>query len=196
VRLTRLALTGGIATGKTYVLNRLRERGIAVIDSDDIVHRELAGSRNIAQTVAREFGSDVVLHDGSVDRARVAAKVFDDPAARRKLEAILHPVVYHVIEEWFHSLGERLGVASIPLLYETGHEKDFDAVIVTSCTAEQQLERLAARGLPRDAAEKRIAAQIPVDQKAARADFVIWTGGTTAETDAQIARVMEEIGGG
>ena len=186
---TRLALTGGIATGKSYVLDRLRQRGVAVIDADDIVHRELAAPRT-AHAVARALGADVLRPDGSVDRAHVAAKVFDDPAARQRLETILHPVVYEAIAEWFQSLGGRCGVASIPLLYETGHEKDFDAVIATACTPAQQLDRLAARGLSREEAEKRIAAQLPADQKAARADFVIWTSGTTAETDAQIERVM------
>jgi dephospho-CoA kinase len=189
----RVALTGGIATGKSYVLARLREHGIPVIDADQIVHEALGPSTPTTEQIAREFGAVMLNADGSVDRAKLGEKVFADAEARLRLEAIVHPFVYETILNWFEAGKAPIGVASIPLLYETHREGDFDAVVVTACKADQQLERMIERGMSEMQARCRMAAQMPAAEKAARADYVIWTGGTTHETDAQVEELLIKL---
>jgi dephospho-CoA kinase len=190
----RVALTGGIATGKSYVLARLRERGIPVIDADRIVHEALGPSTATTEHILREFGTAMLNTDGSVDRARLGEKVFADAEARLRLEAIVHPLVYETILNWFEADRAPIGVASIPLLYETHREGDFDAVVVTACKADQQVQRMIGRGMSDVEARRRMAAQMPAAEKAARADYVIWTGGTTDETDVQVEELLIELG--
>ena len=190
----RLALTGSIATGKSYVLSRLKERGVPVIDADDIVHEMLGSRTPTADAIAAEFGSDFLNADGSVDRGKMAAKVFSEPSARLRIESIIHPAVYETIRKWFDTLDGPVAVASIPLLYETNRQDDFDAVVATVCPPEVQLERLLARaGMSQDEARQRIAAQLPAGEKASRADYVIQTGGTKAETDRQVAGLLAAL---
>ena len=190
----RLALTGGIATGKSYVLSRLKDRGVPVIDADDIVHEMLGSRTPTADAIAAEFGSDFLNADGSVDRGKMAAKVFSEPSARLRIEAIIHPAVYETIRKWFDTLDGPVAVASIPLLYETNRQDDFDAVVATVCPPEVQLQRLLARaGMSHEEARQRIAAQLPAGEKASRADYVIQTGGTKAETDRQVAGLLAAI---
>jgi dephospho-CoA kinase len=190
----RVALTGGIATGKSYVLAQLRERGIPVIDADHIVHEALGPNTPTTEQILREFGAAVLKADGSVDRAKLGEKVFAAAEARLRLEAIVHPFVYETILNWFEAGKAPIGVASIPLLYETHREGDFDAVVVTACKADQQLERMTERGMSEVEARRRMAAQMPAAEKAARADYVIWTGGTTHETDVQVEELLIKLG--
>ena len=186
----KVALTGGIATGKSYVLRHLRERGIPTIDSDDIVHDALRPKTPVTQAIALQFGTVVLSVDGSVDRAVLGAKVFADAKARLRLEAIVHPLVYETIRKWFEAGDRPIGVVSIPLLYETHRETDFDVVVVTACKPEQQVQRLMARGLSEEEARLRMAAQIPTEDKASRAGHVIWTSGDVSETDAQVDELL------
>ena len=157
--LLRVALTGGIATGKSYVRSRLQ--------------------------------------DGSLDRRALGLVVFGDPQARADLEAIVHPLVREATAAWLDRLaaaGESLAVADIPLLYETGRDRDFDRVIVTSCPPSQQVARVVERdGLTPAQAEARIAAQMPTDAKVQKADFVVDTGGTFGDTNRQVDRVVEKL---
>ena len=191
----KVALTGGIATGKSYVLARLNERGVPVIDADDIVHAMLASRTPATDAIAAQIGREFLKPDGSVDRALLAAKVFGEPSARRQVEAILHPQVYDVIRKWFDELDGAMGVASIPLLYETNRQGDFDVVVVTVCPAETQLQRLLARdGMSDEEARQRIAAQMPAEEKAARGDLVIRTGGAKADTDRQVDELVAALG--
>jgi dephospho-CoA kinase len=182
----KVALTGGIATGKSYVLSRLRERDVPCIEADDVVHDALGAGMPAAQEIARQFGPTFLNPDGSVSRARLGEKVFGNPESRLQLEGIIHPSVYQTIRRWFDGLEHPLGVASIPLLYETGREGDFDFVAATLCSSEQQLERVIRRGLSEDEARQRLAAQMPAQEKARRANFVIHTGGATSATDRQV----------
>jgi dephospho-CoA kinase len=122
--------------------------------------------------------------------------VFADATARRDLEAIVHPAVYRAIEaamRAFEKAGDRLAVVEIPLLYESGGASDFDRVIVTACSEENQRQRLIARGLSEERAGQVIAAQKPTAEKAALADFVIRTDGSRAETDVQIRDVLSSL---
>jgi dephospho-CoA kinase len=212
----RVALTGGIASGKSYVLARLCARGVPTIDADALVHEALAtGSAALPRITAR-FGRRVLAHDGSVDRQALGTLVFADPKAREDLEAILHPEVFRRIDEWFTSLsighrtsdighstsdiGHRtsdavsFAVADIPLLFETHHEGLFDRVIVTTCSTKKQVERLRERnGLTEEEAHQRLQAQLPITEKARRAHYVIDTNGTFEETDRQVERVLGEL---
>jgi len=189
----KVALTGGIATGKSYVLARLKDRGISTIDADDVVHEALGPGTPTAHAIAAQFGRIFLKPDGGIDRALLAGPVFGDPQTRRQLEAIVHPVVYETIRSWFDTLDAPLGVASIPLVYETGREKDFDAVVVTVCPRGMQVQRLRDRGMSEEEAHQRIGAQMPADEKAARGDFVIRTDGTMAETDRQVEELLVSL---
>jgi dephospho-CoA kinase len=190
----RVALTGGIATGKSYVLARLKERGMPTIDADEIVHEAFGPGTPISAAIATQFGREFLKPDGSVDRARLGAKVFKEPRTRHQVEAIVHPLVYTKIQNWFDRLDQPTGVACIPLLYETGHEKDFDFVAVTVCPPEVQLQRLLDRDrMSEEAARQRIAAQMSAEEKAARADFVIHTGGTKPATDDQVDQLVTAL---
>jgi dephospho-CoA kinase len=193
----RIALTGGIATGKSYVLARLRARGVPCLDADEIVHGVEAPGTEATAAIADRFGADVLGADGSVDRAKLGSVVFADPAARRALEAIVHPAVYRAIAAGlraFSLTGDyRIAVVDIPLLFETGGEKNFDKVIVTACPEETQLARLRERGLTEERARERVAAQWPTETKSARADFVIDTAGSFDDTDRQVDDVLRAV---
>src|SRR5581483_5632250 len=194
--MTRIALSGGIATGKSYVLERFRQRGIPCLDADALAHGvEAAGTEATTQIAAR-FGADVLAADGSVDRRKLGPIVFADPSARRELEAIVHPAVYRAIAagiRGFELTGERVVIVDVPLLFETGHEKEFDRVIVTSCPPDVQPARLRERGMTDEDARRRLAAQWPTDKKIAGATHVIRTDGTFAETDRQIEQIVQQL---
>ena len=195
----RVALTGGIASGKSHCLARFRELGAPAIDAD-VVAREVVvpGTPGLAAIVAR-FGGTILRQDGSLDRPALAGIVFGDPDARRDLEAIVHPAVYGAIRAWFTGLESGpavppAAIADIPLLYETGHEADFDRVVVAACRPDEQLDRLVrGRGLTQEEAAMRIAAQMPIAEKARRADFVVDTSGSFAETDRQVDEVWRTL---
>ena len=193
----KVGLTGGIATGKSYVLEQFRRRGFPCLDADELAHGVMAAGTEASRAIADRFGHEVLGPGGSVDRARLAPAVFADSAARRDLEAIVHPAVYRAIEAAVRGF-ERVGVGpmvivDVPLLYETGHAGDFDCVIVTACPADVQLERLMKRGMIEADARQRLAAQLPTSEKAARADFVIQTGGSYEDTDRQVEDILASL---
>lgn len=189
----RVALTGGIATGKSFCALRFAALGAAVVDADLLAREAVEpGSAGLAAVSAR-FGDSVLLPDGGLDRAALGALVFSDRSARADLEAIVHPEVYRRINDWFagRPAGTRVAIADIPLLYETGHEHDFDRVVVCACAPAEQLRRVMARDrLPADAARARLAAQWPIGEKVARADHVIWTDRGFEETEQQVRAVF------
>ena len=189
----RVALTGGIASGKSYCLGRLAALGVPVIDADQIARDVVRpGSAALAAITAR-FGPGILEASGALDRGALAAVVFADPSARQDLEAIVHPDVYAAIEAWFARLSAPVAIADIPLLFETEQEGQFDAVIVAACPPDQQLERLRARGHSETEARQRLASQLSVDSKSRRADYVINTSGTFEETDRQVLEVWERL---
>jgi len=193
--IVRVALTGGIATGKSHCLAKFATLGVPTIDADRLAHDAVEpGSHGLA-AVLRRFGSNLVLPNGQLDRAALGRLVFADASARLDLEAIIHPIVYASIARWFSTLGanEAFGVADIPLLFETEREGDFDCVIVTACRPEQQLERLQARGLTDLEARQRLDAQMPLAEKLGRATHVIDTSGTLAETDRQVEELVQKM---
>ncbi len=194
----RVALTGGIATGKSYVRQRLQEADIPTIDADVLAREALAPGGPGHRAVVERFGGAVLTDGGTVDRARLGATVFADPQARADLEAIVHPIVYERIEAWYTQLARNgykgPAVADIPLLFETGRHEDFDVVVVATCAPDVQLARVQARdGLDADAAAQRIAAQWPTEAKALHADIVIHTDRSFDDTDAQVRELAVQL---
>ncbi len=199
-RMLRVGLTGGIATGKSYVLEQFRRRGVPCLDSDVLAHGAMVAGAEATAAISARFGAGVLAADGSVDRAKLGPIVFADPAARRDLESIVHPAVYRSIAAGLRGFelveGTPFAVVDVPLLYESGHASEFDKVIVTSCRPERQLARLLARGLTETEARQRLAAQWPTEEKASRADFVIVTDGSFAETDRQLDDALAHLRSG
>ncbi|MFN8059437.1 MAG: dephospho-CoA kinase [Vicinamibacterales bacterium] len=192
----RVALTGGIASGKSTVARALRTAGVPVIDADVVAREAVARGTPGLQAVVDRFGPDVLDEEGALDRRAVADRVFADPTERLALEAIVHPRVRAAIDDWFEHLPPDvdLAAAEIPLLFETGRERDFDAVVVVACEPEAQVARLMARnGLSEAEARQRLAAQWPLAEKLRRTPFVIRTDGTHAETEAQLAAVLARL---
>ena len=197
-RVRRIALTGGIATGKTWVRARFDDLGVPTIDADVLAREVVApGTPGLAAVVTR-FGRDMLTGAGALDRQKLGRLVFADPDARRALEEIIHPEVRKTIDQWFDALDPRVhrwALADIPLLYETGRDRDFDAVIVVACNPETQVKRIVARdGLSDEEARQRMGAQIPIDEKTARADYVIRTDGTLDDTDDQVKAIWKALG--
>lgn len=193
----RIALTGGIATGKSVVRANLERLGVPTVDADVLARRAVEpGTAGLAAIVER-FGPRVILSSGSLDRAALARIVFADPRERKALEAIVHPIVRKATDEWFAALdpaAHSFAVADIPLLYEVGREVDFDATIVAACEADTQLARLKARnGLSDEDARARLAAQLPIAEKVRRADYVIRTDGSLEETARATATVVQAL---
>lgn len=189
----RVALTGGIGTGKTVVLGRFQELGAPVIEADALAREALAPGTPGARAVAERFGTAMVGADGSVDRRALGALVFADDRARRDLEAIVHPDVRRRMAEWLTgraAAADRIAVVEIPLLFETGRERDFDVVLVTACDESEQVRRVMARdGLSEQEVRRRLAAQLPLAEKIRRADHVIRTDGRREDTLARVDTV-------
>jgi len=192
----RVALTGGIATGKSYCLQRFAALGASTIDADALAREAVAPGTRGLRAVVERFGEGILGADGALDRLALGRLVFADNRERAALEAIIHPEVYRHIRDWFANLpgATAVGIADIPLVFETGHYHDFDQVVVVACTAEEQLRRLVARDhLPEADARARLSAQWPIAEKVKRAHHVIWTDGGYAETDRQVADVYAQL---
>ena len=193
----RAALTGGIATGKSFCLRQFAARGVPTIDADQLARDAVEPASPALAAIVQRFGPAVLRADGTLDRAALGDVVFADGAARADLEAIIHPEVYRRINTWLANQphGTALAIADIPLLFETGHEHDFDAVIVAACDADEQLRRLVNRDrLPVEAARARLAAQWPIEEKVRRADYVIRTDGAHTDTERQVDEVLRRLG--
>jgi dephospho-CoA kinase len=194
--LLRVALTGGIATGKSFCLARFAALGVPVVDADALAREVVATGSAALAAIRVRFGDGVMLPDGALDRAALGRIVFHDRAARAELEAIVHPAVYRRISEWFITLppDTRRAIADIPLLFETGHGPDFHRIIVCACEPAEQVRRLVVRDRLSEAdARARLAAQWPIAEKVARADYVIRTDGTMADTEAAVRTVFEKL---
>lgn len=195
----RVALTGGIATGKSFCLARFASLGVPVVDADALAREVVSAGSAALVSIRSRFGDSVIAAGGTLDRAALGRIVFRDRAARADLEAIVHPAVYRRINEWFIMLpaDTRLALADIPLLFETGHGPDFHRIVVCACDPAEQLRRLMVRDRLSDAdARARLAAQWPILEKVARADYVIRTDGTMADTDAEVRTVFEKLKAG
>ena len=190
-----IGLTGSIGMGKSAVAAHLRQRGIAVFDADAEVHKLYQGPA--AQTIGLAFPGTVM--SGVVDRSRLAQALGSDPSSFKRLEAIVHPLVWVAERDFLRAAklrGDKISVLEIPLLFEGGNEKKMDAVIVVSAPIEVQRRRVLERdGMTETRLEDLLARQMPDSEKLRRADFVVDTGGTIPETQAQIDRIVEQLKG-
>lgn len=198
-RVRRVVLTGGIATGKSYVLDRFTALGVSTIDADQLAHATVAPDGPAWQAVRDRFGAAMFDDQGRVDRSKLGALVFADDAALAGLNAIVHPHVRVAIDHWFADLepgdASQFGIVAIPLFYESTRSESFDQVIVTACHDDTQLARVMARGFTADDARRRIGAQLPTREKVRRGDHAIWTDGTFTETDQQVDAVFRILSG-
>ncbi|MDR2372660.1 MAG: dephospho-CoA kinase [Bifidobacteriaceae bacterium] len=184
-----VALTGGIAAGKSAALAYLAELGFPVVDCDALARLVVAPGTPGLAAVAGEFGPGVLAQDGSLDRGALGRVVFGDPAARARLEAITHPLIRAESARALgraRAAGARAAICDIPLLLETGQEGAFGLVVTVSAPEAIRLERMADRGLSRDQARARLAAQVGDERREAAADVVLDGAGPVAALRRQI----------
>ena len=194
----KIGLTGGIATGKSYVLSVLSELGCEVIDADTVAHRAIEQGRPAYFDIIDHFGRDILNEDGSINRAALGAVVFTNKSARERLNEIVHPRVYEAQAEWFEDVARRdpdaIAVADAALMIETGSYRRFDKVIIVHCNPELQLRRLIERnGFTREQAQARISAQAPFEEKLKYADYSIDTSNGFEDTRRQVEKVYEQL---
>lgn len=209
-----IGLTGGIACGKSTVLAILNELGAHTIDADQVTHRLQQPGTPVYEQIVAAFGSDILASpDGPLDRRKLGAIVFNDPAALQRLEQIVHPAVRATIVAWLDQLGKleekaieqqndttapgsppNIAVIDAVKLLEAGWKKDVDAIWIVTCAAEQQVERLMrTRGMSEAEARQRIAAQPPQSSRIAQADVVIDNSGALEQVRAQIEAAWQKI---
>lgn len=193
-----IALTGGIAAGKSTIARRLAEHGAVVVDADAIVRDVQSPGSPVLERIADDFGAGVISADGSLDRAALGAVVFADPEALARLNAIVHPAVRAESERRFAEARQAdpqaVVVYDVPLLAEARAGDEWDLVVVAHAPATVRAERLVAeRGMTRGEAESRIAAQVDDARRLELADRVIDTSGSMAETLDAVDRLWDEL---
>ncbi len=194
-----IGLTGGIASGKSSVAKTLIAQGVGLVDADQLAREVVQpGTDGLAEVVAT-FGEQVLAADGSLDREKLAARVFDDDEARKKLQAITHPRIGRLSAERLaelHASDAIYVVYDAPLLVEVGAHKGMDALIVVAADVETQVARVIARdGASEEDARKRIAAQYPLERKVDVADYVIDNSGSLEQLEARTLEVHAAICG-
>ena len=191
-------LTGNIASGKSTVAAFLRRSGALIIDADQIAHDVVAPGQPALEEIRRHFGDDMLTPEGSLNREKLGRMVFEDPDARRRLEAIVHPRVSAEIDRQMVRIAEHhpdaVVIMDIPLLFETGRTEGLTDIIVVDTPEPIQLQRLIQRnGLSPAEAKARMASQMPLKEKVARATMVIDNSGTLAETERQTLAVYRRL---
>ena len=191
-----VGLTGGIGSGKSTVARMLEARGAVVFDADALARQAVEPGTPGQDAVVERFGANVLAPGGDLDREALASIVFADPAARRDLEAIVHPEVRRLFAEGSEAYRDDdvVVVFSAPLLVETGMHTAFEVLVVVSTPEETQIERLLRdRAMREDAIRSRIAAQAPLEDKAAVADVIVDNEGTLEELEAQVDRLWNDL---
>lgn len=189
-------LTGGVGMGKSTAAEFLRVRGAQVLDTDELARQLVQPGEPALAEIQNSFGKNIIASNGQLRRDELAKIVFADPAARKKLEEILHP---RIRERWLAQIEAwrrencPLAAVVIPLLFETRAELQFNKIICVACSEKSQRERLRARGWNDGQISQRIAAQMPVEQKIARSDFVVWTEGDLKNHELQLDRILEKL---
>ena len=194
----KVGLTGSIAVGKTSVCEMFRKLGCAVLDADDVARAVVEPETPGLAQVVKTFGRSVLRTDGSLDRSGLASIVFADEEKRLLLNSIIHPLVFEVQDRW---LNEReaadpngIAIVDAALMIESGGYRRFDKLIVVWCEPDLQLQRLMTRdSLSRVDAEKRIASQMPQDEKKSYADLLIDTSKGFADTRRQVSEVFGQL---
>jgi len=186
-------LTGGVGMGKSSAAQILARQALPVVDTDVLARQVVEPGQPALEEIRQAFGDGVIASDGHLRRDELARIVFSDPAAREILEALTHPRIQAIwmeqVDLWRARQGAA-GIVIIPLLFETGAEKDFDAIICVACSGATQRKRLEERGWTSEQIGQRIAAQFPIEKKIARADFVAWNEGSYDVLAAQLRRIL------
>ena len=204
MRMLRVGLTGGIGCGKSTVAAMMNDLGCHIINADKMAHALIAPGEPAYDEVVRQFGAHVLAPDGSIDRARLASIVFGDGNKLASLNAIVHPRVLRDIDREFDRLAAKdphgMAVVEAALLIEAGYHEKLDRLILVTCTPEQQLDRLTntafGRAMSREQAEKRIAAQMPVEEKrrmAAGKIVEIDCSGSLDDTKKQVRELVDRL---
>jgi dephospho-CoA kinase len=193
----RIGITGGIASGKSAVARMLREMGFRVIDADRLGHEVIEPETRAYDEIVREFGAGVVGADRRIDRGKLGAIVFADKGKLVRLNEIVHPRVEEEMvrqfAEWKKNGVKDAAFVEAALLVEAGYQKNLDGLVVAWCKPEQQVERLIARGLSEAEARRRIASQMPVEEKLKFATVKIDCSGTLEETRRQVEELAEGL---
>ena len=194
----KVGLTGGLACGKSFVGEALAGYGCLLIRADELGHEVLAPGGEAYEPVVKEFGSEIVSGDGSIDRRLLAARVFGSPDRLARLNALVHPFVVRreedLIAQFARSEPDGIAVVEAAILIETGSHKRFDRLILVTCSEEQQVERALRRpGALEPDVRARLSRQMPLDDKRKFADFVIDTSGSKEETLRQTRAAYEAL---
>jgi len=189
-------LTGGVGMGKSTAAGFFSQRGARVVDTDELARQFAQSGQPAFEEIQNFFGEKIISPDGQLRRDKLAKIVFADAAARKKLEDILHPKIQQQwqaqIEDWKKE-NVALAIVVIPLLFETKAESHFDKIICVACSENSRRERLRTRGWNDEQISQRIAAQMPVEEKIARSQFVIWTEGDLQNHSAQVDRILSTL---
>jgi len=193
----KMGLTGGIASGKSAIAAMLREMGFPVLEADIVAHKLIEPGQPAHDEVLSEFGAELADATGRIDRAKLACIVFADPVKLAKLNHIIHPrveeIVFRKFEEWQRTGVRDAGFVEAALLVEAGIDEKLDGLVVAFCTPEQQLERLRDRGMSQVEAKRRLAAQLPVEEKLRHATETINCSGTLEETRSQVRALAAKL---
>ena len=192
-----LGLTGGVGMGKSTAAGFLSQRGVPIVDTDDLARQLVQPGQPALDEIRSAFGGHVISSDGELNRNELARIIFADSQARKIVEAILHP---RIRERWLARIADwrrqnqPLAAVIIPLLFETQAQSQFDCIVCTACSHATQHERLTARGWTPEQIAQRNAAQLPIEQKIVGADFVIWTEGGLESHSVQVDKILASLG--
>lgn len=191
----QVGLTGGIAAGKSTVVNRLhRVHGLRVVDADRLARDVVAPGTPGLAAVAEAFGAEVIAADGTMDRAKVGEKIFNNPEARSTLEGIIHPLVFAERDRIIAESTDPVLIHDIPLLFETNMDNRFDEIVVVHCPAVMRVQRMIHdRGMAADEAWNRVHAQISDEERLDRADTIIENTTGIDELNAQVDRLATRL---
>lgn len=194
----RVGLTGGLASGKSFVGEALAGLGCHLLKADELGHRLLTPGTEVYGRVVAEFGPSILDAEGRIQRRALGAVVFADPEKLARLNAIVHPAVIEEEERWMERIAREdphgIAVVEAAILIETGSYRRFDRIVLAVCSREQQIERAMKRdGLSREEALQRLERQMPLEEKRKFADFIIDTSGEKEQTLAQVRRLYEEL---
>ncbi len=188
-----LGLTGGMGCGKSTAVAMFAKAGSRILDSDRLIREQVLADAEVRALLAERFGPAVLLEDGSVDRARLAAAAFSDATALAWLESVTHTRLFALWRQAFASDPTAQWVVEVPLLFEKALENWFDFTVCVACSPDRQLARLEQRGLPRALAEQRISKQLPLARKIELADFVLWNDGLPEFLQAQVRQLIATL---
>jgi dephospho-CoA kinase len=192
----KLALTGGIACGKSLVAAYLGQRGVTVCDTDKIGHMLLEPGQETHREVVAVFGKHILDANGRIDRSRLGRAVFQDPEQLQKLNTIMHPQIQKRWCAWMQEKtrdGEAVAAIMIPLLFEVGADQGWDSIICVVSPQDEQVQRLCARGLSKEEALIRIKAQLPNKIKSAKADYTLMNDGTREALKEQTFILLDRL---